>query len=208
LLQRSKKIAGESTLSRNEQDDLLQRLGYYLVEATEGAEISPRWEIDPKPGHRDISMAAGRNMRYVSLSHNSTLGDYARWADNNRGEPVELGPFQNRHSWVFYGLPVPYCDNYGPDSAEIYLNRAKVNFGNYNGDLAYIDIGKGLHYVSDLGCPYHTSGAAYQAYHVFYEDWTQENWDLFESAMDSNVYYLTCGGKGGGSRSPWSSGRE
>lgn len=30
--------AGESTLSQGEQDDLLRRLGYYLVEATEGTE--------------------------------------------------------------------------------------------------------------------------------------------------------------------------
>ncbi|SCL74716.1 hypothetical protein L21_0599 [Methanoculleus chikugoensis] len=33
--------AGESTLSQGEQDDLLRRLGYYLIEATEGAGTAP-----------------------------------------------------------------------------------------------------------------------------------------------------------------------
>ena len=33
--------AGESTLSQGEQDDLLRRLGYYLIEATDGAGTTP-----------------------------------------------------------------------------------------------------------------------------------------------------------------------
>jgi len=34
-------LAGESTLSQGEQDDLLRRLGRYLVQATEGAGTAP-----------------------------------------------------------------------------------------------------------------------------------------------------------------------
>lgn len=34
-------LAGESTLPGEEQDDLLRRLGYYLIEATEGTGTAP-----------------------------------------------------------------------------------------------------------------------------------------------------------------------
>lgn len=110
--------------------------------------------------------------------------------------PPPVPPFWywiNRHSWVIgidIPAPPPLLDNYGPASLQYYLDDARENFSNYNEDAAYIEIGKGLHYIGDLGCPFHTSSAFGQAHHTDYEMWAATHWDELKSALDVDVYYV------------------
>lgn len=184
-------FAGKSELSQDEQREILYRIGNYIVMATEGNEVTPRWEI--QPGHWQLSTTAGRIMGYVTTAHNTTLGDYSGWADDNRFEPSPpLPPWTvNRHSWVLDGTEVLNWDNWGPDSCAYYMNSARANFDSYDPDAAYIDIGKGLHYIEDLGCPYHTTGA-YLLQHGAYESWIKSHWTELglDSAIDVTSYFV------------------
>jgi len=182
---------GEASLSEEEEKEILLRLSYLLVEATEGDPIGPKWA--GSPGHWHFSGTAGENLGYVSSVHNATLRDYSGWADVHREEPIGIVPplTLNRHSWVYiWDVPLP-GDNLGPYSCEYYMDTAKSDFANYDSDSAYISLGKGLHYIEDLGCPFHTSSVVGQAHHLDYEEWVGSNWgDLFEDATDVDTYYI------------------
>ncbi|KKG12855.1 hypothetical protein [Methanosarcina sp. 2.H.A.1B.4] len=188
-------IEGRSKLSKEEQTKICQKVGHYIIEATEGSGIQPKW-FTGTSGHEGISRAVGSNMEYITSGHVDTLGDYSRWADDNRDQPpivVVPWPFEyiNRHSWVindsyFY----PYGDDFGPDSCEYFMDFARANFTQYDVDSAYINIGKGLHYIEDLGCPYHTTGLIGQSHHEAYENWVSSHWNLLENATDVDTYYI------------------
>ena len=71
------------------------------------------------------------------------------------------------------------------------MNHARANFNNYDVSLAYVDMGKALHYIHDLGCPFHTSAAFGQAWHMSYEEWASNNWENgLETATDVNYFYI------------------
>lgn len=181
---------GKSSLSEEEEEEVLLQLSYLITEATEGDPISPKWA--GYPGHWHFSSVAGEKLGYVSPVHNGTLKDYSCWADGNREEPTEVVPMGtlNRHSWVYiWDVPLP-GDNLGPDSCRYYMDEAKSDFANYDPDSGYISLGKGLHYIEDLGCPFHTSSVTGQLHHLDYEEWVGSNWDLFESATDVDQYYI------------------
>ncbi|MDI6719122.1 MAG: hypothetical protein QMD46_05875 [Methanomicrobiales archaeon] len=182
-------FAGKSELTQDEQREILYRIGNYIVMATDGNEVTPRWKI--QPGHWHLSTTAGRIMRYVTAAHNTTLGDYSGWADENRFWPPTPGLVLNRHSWVLDGTVIPGFDNYGPLSLNWSLNNARSQFNDYNVDEAYVQIGKGLHYIEDLGCPYHTTGA-YLLQHDAYESWVQSHWTELglDSAIDVTSHFV------------------
>ena len=190
LLNEFKEISeGTSKLSKEEQIKVCQQVGYYITEATEGSRIQPKWATGTS-GHEGISRAVGSNMAYITSGNVDILGDYSGWADENRDQPPLSGLLVNRHSWVINDIFVPGCDNYGPDSCEYFMNRARNNFTLYDVESGYVDIGKGLHYIEDLGCPFHTTGGYGQALHENYEYWVWSHWNQLESATDVDVYYI------------------
>lgn len=191
LISESKNIyEGNSTLAEEEQKEILQKLGHYIVKAIEGDGVAPLWW--GSPGHWHMSRSAGENLDYVTSGHIDILGDYSWWADDNRHEPSEIVPWWglNRHSWVIDGPGIPGFDNMGPDSCEYFMDDARENFSDYDVSSAYIDIGKSLHYIKDLGCPFHTSTLYGQAHHSAYEEWVATHWDELDSATDVDVYYI------------------
>lgn len=182
-------IDGKSLLSKEEQKTIIRKIGEYSVIAENGGEITPKW--NGRPGHHELSRAAVENLGWrLSDSHGSSLIDYAYWADEHRDQPplslIEI----NFHSWVINGTPWPFMDNYGPDSVAYYMNAARADFDNYNTDSAYINIGKGLHFLEDLGCPYHTQGGLTTA-HPAYENWVANNWNAWnmDAELQSDSYY-------------------
>ena len=182
-------IKGNSKLSKEEQDKILQQIGLYLIQATEGEGNTPKWY--GVNGHWQMSTSAGNQLTFVTPAHISTLGDYSGWADLNRDEPNIFGfPIANRHSWVFGEPGIPYADNLGPASCEYFMNRARTDFNQYDVGAAYIDIGKGLHYIEDMGCPFHTSAFYGLAHHPGYESWVSSHWSQLESAMQVDTYYI------------------
>ena len=190
LLNEFKKIIeGRSKLPKEDQTKICQKVGHYILEATEGSEIQPKW-YNGNSGHEGISRAVGSNMEYITSGHVNTLGSYSRWADDNRDQPPFTSLVENRHSWVINDLYVPYYDNYGPDSCEYFMDFARTNFAQYDVDSAYVNIGKGLHYIEDLGCPFHTTGSEGQLYHTAYENWVSSHWSQLESATDVDTYYI------------------
>jgi len=193
LISEAKKIwEGNSTLSEKEQNEILQKLGHYIVKATEGDGGAPLW--CGYPDHWHMSTKIGEIWGWVTPEHNSTLGDYCAWADDNRDQPDELVPWwgQNRHSWVVEegDIPFPGFDNFGPASLQYYLDEAGACFVYNDVNAAYIEIGKALHYIEDLGCPFHTSSVTEQEHHEDYEMWAANHWDLLDSALDVDVYYV------------------
>lgn len=198
LINEFKKICeGKSKLSAEEQNEVCQKIAYYTLEATEGGEdggIQPMW--GGYPTHWQLSSAVGPNLGmiysvdYIASGHVDILGDYSWWADDHRDQPPLTWPLVNRHSWVINDIYVPNADNYGPDSCEYYINNARANFSQYDVNSAYIDIGKGLHYIEDLGCPFHTTGVYGQAWHESYENWVSSHWSQLESATSVDAYYL------------------
>jgi len=192
LIDSAKEILnGTSKLSKDEQNAVLKQIGHYIILATEGGGgISPQWAGEP--GHYELSMAVQQNLGSLSTSHANLLGDYATWADNNRlATPPLPGLIENRHSWVLDGTGIPGLDNYGPDSLAYYINNARTDFQNYDADSAYTDIGKSLHYIEDLGCPYHTTGGSLYE-HSAYETWVMDNWNSLNltSAIQVDGYYV------------------
>ena len=181
-------IESRSKLSKEEQTKICQKVGHYIIEATEGSGTQPKWATGTS-GHEGLSRAVGSNMAYITSGHVDTLGAYSGWADDNRDQPP-IGVVENRHSWVIDDIFVPYCDNYGPDSCEYFMDHARTNFTQYDVDPAYVDIGKGLHYIEDLGCPFHTTGGLGQGHHKAYEDWVSSHWNQLESATDVDTYYI------------------
>lgn len=177
-----------STLPAEEQNAIIHEVTEYVIIATEGRSDS-KWGS----AHGYLSTAAGRNARYVTPSHNQTLWNEAWWADQkeNRDEPTALGVTLNRHSWIIGVEPgFPYCDNYGPDSLEYYLDEARNEFEAYDVNSAYTSIGRGLHFIEDLGCPFHTSTLYGQAHHLNYESWASNHWSEIESATEVSEYYI------------------
>ena len=178
-----------SSLSPDEQNKVLGKVGEYIIIATEGGK-SVKWP--GQPGHYPLSMAVSQNLGTLTPTHALSLGDYASWADNNRDQPPLAAPLgiQNRHSWVLDGPGVPLADNYGPDSAAYYTTAARSDFNSYLTDDAYVNIGKGLHFMEDMGCPYHTTAGSILE-HVAYEDWIMNNWsDIgLDSAIQVSEYY-------------------
>jgi hypothetical protein len=170
---------------------MAKAMGYNITKPTGEGGVAPLW--CGYPSHYDMSTKIGEIWGWVTPEHNSTLGDYAGWADEglNRYEPwiFTWGRYPNRHSWVI-GEPPLQGDNIGPDSLEYYLNNAREDFSNYASDDGYIEIGKGLHYIEDLGCPFHTSSVTEQEHHEDYEMWAATHWDELKSALDVDVYYV------------------
>jgi hypothetical protein len=194
LLNEFKKIIeGRSKLSKEDQTKICQKIGHYILEATEGSGIQPKW-YNGNSGHEGISRAVGSNMEYITSGHVDTLGSYSRWADDNRNQPPLSGLSQNAHSWVLDGTTLPTVDNYGPDSCEYFMDQARTNFIQYDVDSAYVGTGKGLHYIEDLGCPFHTTGMLnyYPQYYLHdpYEQWVSNNWGQLESATAVDTYYI------------------
>lgn len=188
LIAEMKKILNHtSTLSPDEQEKVIGTVGKYIIIVTEG-ENSVKWA--GQPGHYQLSMAVSQNLGTLTSAHATSLGDYASWADDNRGQPPLSGLIQNRHSWVLDGIGVPGMDNYGPDSGAYYTTASRTNFNSYLTDDAYVDIGKGLHFMEDMGCPYHTTAGSLLE-HVAYEDWIMNNWNTLglDSAIQVNEYY-------------------
>ena len=72
-------------------------------------------------------------------------------------------------------IPVPGYDNYGPDSLELYLNKARNQFNQGNVEEAYVYIGKALYG---------------QAHHTEYESWVSSHWNELKSAMYIDEYYI------------------
>lgn len=183
-----KKILNDtSTLSIDEQNVIIHKVTGYIIKATDG-------RSDAKWGsaHGYLSTAAGKNAHYVTPSHNQTLWSEAWWADQdeNRDEPTVFGVTLNRHSWIIGGPGIPYCDNYGPESLEYYLDEARNEFATYDVNSAYTSIGRGLHFIEDLGCPFHTSTLYGQAHHLNYERWASNKWSEIESATETSQYYI------------------
>ena len=180
-------IEGTSTLNREEQMVTSQKIGEYFIIAENGGEIAPKWY--GRPGHYELSRAVTENLGSLSAAHSTSLLDYAYWADEwiNR-----LAPFgtANRHSWVLDGTGIPLADNYGPDSFAHFINNARVDFSNDNADSAYVNIGKGLHYLEDMSCPYHTTGLVLN--HSVYETWVADNWNNWnmDAEIQSDGYYV------------------
>jgi len=191
IINEAKKIyRGNSKLSKEEQTKILQSIAYYITIATESpGDVGILWGYGT---HEDMSYTAGDNLNYVTGAHMDTLKSYATWADDHRKEPTELVPWWglNRHSWVIGDVPVPGYDNYGPDSLELYLNKARAQFEQGNVEEAYIYIGKALHYIEDLGNPFHTSSVYGQAHHTEYESWVSSHWSELKSAMYVDEYYI------------------
>lgn len=191
IINEAKKIYKEnSKLSKEEQTKILQTIAYYVAIATESSgNVGILWSYDT---HEDISYTAGDNLNYVRSAHMDTLKSYATWADDHRNEPTELVPWWglNRHSWVIGDIPVPGYDNYGPDSLELYLNKARNQFDQGNVEEAYVYIGKALHYIEDLGNPFHPSSVYGQAHHTEYESWVSSHWNELKSAMYIDEYYI------------------
>lgn len=180
---------GTSDLSEKEQAEVLQQIGYSLIRATEGEGPLPKWY--GSNGHWQMSTTAGTLLTYITTAHISTLGDYSYWADQNRlMQPPLPGLLENRHSWVLGEPGIPGLDNYGPASCEYFMNRARINFNQYNVEAAYIDIAKGLHYIEDMGCSFHTSAIYGQSHHSNYESWVSSHWSQLESAMQVDTYYI------------------
>lgn len=188
---------GKSKLSDEAQNKVCQKIAYYILEATEGggdSGIQPMW--GEYPTHWQFSSAVGPNLgtiysvQYVNSGHVGVLGDYSWWADDHRDQPPLTWPLINRHSWVINDIAVPNADNYGPDSCEYYMNNARAGFSQYTVESAYVDLGKGLHYIEDLGCPFHTTGGYGQAWHEPYEGWVSSHWGQLESATNVDTYYI------------------
>jgi len=91
---------------------------------------------------------------------------------------------------VIGDIPVPGYDNYGPDSLELYLNKARNQFNQGNVEEAYVYIGKALYYIEDLGNPFHKSSIYGQAHHTEYESWVSSHWNELKSAMYIDEYYI------------------
>lgn len=136
---------GTSTLPIEMQQKVISQFGGYLINATEGQSGGPAPLWMENGGHDRMSEADGVNLGYVAENHIYTLMDYSVWADDNRMQPPLPLLVQNRHSWVFNDTPIPFCDNYGPDSLEYFTSEARTNFNNYNTEAAYVSIAKGLH---------------------------------------------------------------
>jgi hypothetical protein len=190
LIAEAKKIFdGTSTLSKEEQNTIVKKIGNYIIIATERGGNTPKWW--GQPGHYQLSMAVQQNLGSLSTTHATLLGDYAVWADQNRDQPPLSWLIQNRHSWVLDGSGLAGFDNYGPDSCAYFIDNARTDFNNYNTDSAYTNIGKSLHYIEDLGCPFHTTGGSLPQ-HVAYEDWVGNNWSTLDldSAIQVNSYYV------------------
>lgn len=84
LISEAKKIwEGNSTLSEEEQNEILQKLGYYMAKAmgynitkpTGEGRVAPLW--CGYPSHYDMSTKIGEIWGWVTPEHKSTLGDYA-----------------------------------------------------------------------------------------------------------------------------------
>jgi len=192
LITEMKKILNNtSSLNLDEQNKISLKFGKYILLATEG-EPSVKWPN--VPGHYQLSMAVSQYISTMTPAHATTLGDYADWADDHWEQPPLVPSplfIQNRHSWVLDGAGVPLADNYGPDSAMYFLSAARTDSNNYLSDDAYIDIGIGLHYVEDLGCPYHTTALS-PLEHIDYENWVMGNWATpldMDTALQVTEYY-------------------
>ena len=189
LITEMKKIQNHtSSLSKDDQNKVISKIGDYIIIATEGGNSVKWWN---QPGHYQLSMAVSQNLGMMTSSHATSLGDYASWADDHRDQPPLFGLIQNRHSWVLDGTGFPGFDGYGPDSGSYFITNARTDFNNYLSDDAYIDTGKSLHFIEDLGCPYHTTGGALPQ-HVAYEDWVGGNWAALglDSAIQVSEYYV------------------
>lgn len=178
---------GTSVLSKEEQTKVLQQIGEFLVQAEDSTPAILWYGAN---GHWQMSTIAADCLNFVTDEHTTTLGDYSGWADNNRNQPPLPGLILNRHSWVLDEPGVPGFDNYGPDSCEYFEVQGRTKMNQYNVDGAYIDIGKSLHYIEDMGCPFHTSMLIGQAHHSAYEGWVSAHWSDLESALRVDSYYL------------------
>jgi hypothetical protein len=178
---------GTSTLSKEEQLEITQQIGEFLIQAEENSPAILWYGVN---GHWQMSVIAADCLNYVTDGHTTTLGDYSGWADNNRNQPPFYGLIANRHSWVLDEPGFPGFDNYGPDSCEYFEVQAQTQMNQYNVNGAYIDIGKSLHYIEDMGCPFHTSMLVGQEHHSAYEGWVSLNWNDLESALRVDSYYI------------------
>jgi hypothetical protein len=179
---------GKSKLSEEEQKKVLEQIGRYLIQATEGNGTTLKWGTQ-KSGHLQISTRAGDQLSYVTPEHVTTLKQYSGWGDEKRREPFQE-IIANRHSCVLGEWGFPLCDNYAPASCEYFMNLAKDDFRLNNVNSGYINVAKGLHYIEDLGCPFHTSSITGQVFHSSYESWVSSHWSELESALQVENYYL------------------
>ena len=177
------------SLSEEEQKKVLEQIGRYLIQATEGNGTTIKWATQ-KSGHSQISTSAGDQLKYVIPEHVTTLKQYSGWGDEERLNPPLLGLAINRHSWVLGELGIPFADNFAPASLEYFMNLAKAGFNLNNVAEGYTNVGKGLHYIEDLGNPFHTSSITGQAYHSGFESWVSSHWSELESALQVENYYL------------------
>ena len=177
-----------SNLSKDEQSKIIAKIVEYIIIATEGGNSV---KFPGQPGHYQLSMAVSQNLGTMTPSHADSLGDYALWADINRNQPPLFGLILNRHSWVLDGTGLFGFDDYSPDSGSYFITDARTDFNSYLSDDAYVNIGKSLHYIEDMGCPYHTTGGSLLE-HAAYEDWIMNNWSTLDldTAIQVGEYYI------------------
>jgi hypothetical protein len=86
---------------------------------------------------------------------------------------------------------LPFMKN-APEVAEYYANKARDYIRNGDPNNGYIQLAYAMHFMSDMGCPYHYTYEGL-ANHPKYEGFVGDNWHtghyFYRDILDADYYY-------------------
>ena len=148
-----------------------------------GGIVSPLWVSTPGSG--------GGTHEKISYQSAKALGlpeEYRNILRDHSGDPDEYDQGKDR-IWKHGYCPVgPWGFGGAPDACNENVTDALNSFREGMYTDGYIHLAHALHYLQDVGNPYHTTfDPLYYPNHVYYEDLVYNHWSDWN--LDSTVYY-------------------
>jgi hypothetical protein len=149
------------------------------------------WTGYPYPGigdadvHNDLAKIAGLKMG-IPVEYYSRLGQLAGQPDDPNFSDYTVHPSETHYAHTLPGMRT------APEVAEYYANKARTYIKNGDPDNGYIQLAYAMHFMSDMGCPYHYT---YEGLlnHPKYEGFVGDNWHnghyFFKDIRDADYYY-------------------
>jgi len=153
--------------------------------------MHPLWTGYPYPGigsadvHNDLAKVAGLKMG-LPVEYYSWLRKLAGQPDDPNFDDYTLHP-----SETHYTHTLPFMKN-APEVAEYYANKARDYIRNGDPNNGYIQLAYAMHFMSDMGCPYHYTYEGL-ANHPKYEGFVGDNWHtghyFYRDILGADYYY-------------------
>lgn len=156
------------------------------------------WE---KAVHSGIIKAVAKQAGIVDEKVLEQLAIEANWADTRESEDgegafgidEELNLWYDNKRWISGTNPDHWLSIYSYDrwwlrpngaadvNAEKFLNNAGEHFKNDQDKQGFQLLGRGAHFIQDMGTPYHALlWINFDTFHLRYEKWADEQWDNLE----------------------------